>query len=228
MRVKADYSDYAPTKWAVYRLDLESHGIQRIVPEALYVAVHPKGDRLAAVKLTGGQRDLYVFDLQGKEIARLTSDPADDAAPSWSPDEKQIAFNSKRDGKLEIYPIPAEGGDAIRLTRSEGASAYNPVWSPDGSGDANLTSDEWNNVFPGWTPDGRVIYSRSLDEGPMVTFTVRTDGSGKEPLRAIESYYARVSPDGSKIACLREQEGSIYIHSSDGKLLGTIGLDDVR
>jgi TolB protein len=251
MRVKPDYSDYAPSKWAVYRYDLASRELRRVVPSALFVAVDPAGQRLAVGKLVDGNQDIYLVDASGKEISRLTTDPADDLAATWAPDGKRIAFNSRRDGKPEIYRIQVDGTDLRRLTHGDGASAYNPSWSPDGSliayylekgdhrdqiyvmrpdgsGAANLTGDDGNNVFPGWTPDGRVIYTRGAQDRPGRTFTVRPDGKEKQALLAIESSYARYSPDGSKIACIPEEGDSIRLLAADGKLLETIPLDGVE
>ncbi|MGK3946985.1 hypothetical protein ABK046_52535, partial [Streptomyces caeruleatus] len=46
----------------------------------------------------------------------LTSHEAHDFMPVWSHDGKHIAFASDRYGNFDIYTIPAEGGEAKRLT----------------------------------------------------------------------------------------------------------------
>jgi len=63
---------------------------------------------------------------------RLTTHPARDSAPAWSPDGKWIAFLSKREGdeQTQIYLISPAGGEARRLTKvPAGASAAK--WFPD-------------------------------------------------------------------------------------------------
>jgi len=65
-----------------------------------------------------------------------------DTRPQWSPDGKSVAFLSSRDGTPQIYVIPAQGGNAKKIT-SLSTGADNEKWSPDGRWIA-FTS----NVFP--------------------------------------------------------------------------------
>ncbi|MEP5611764.1 MAG: biopolymer transporter TolR, partial [Cyclobacteriaceae bacterium] len=51
--------------------------------------------------------------------------------PSWSPDGKQIVFNSNRDGDDEIYVIRVDGSGLRQLTNNDDDD-YTPFWSPDG------------------------------------------------------------------------------------------------
>lgn len=62
----------------------------------------------------------------------LTSDPAAESSPVFSPDGRWIAFVAKRDADkvTQIYTIPVDGGEARRLTNlPTGANA--PKWFPD-------------------------------------------------------------------------------------------------
>jgi Tol biopolymer transport system component len=63
----------------------------------------------------------------------LTDDLHRDRMPSWSPDEKRIAFSSNRTGKYEVWVINADGGGLRQLTQIPGADVTAPVWSPDGT-----------------------------------------------------------------------------------------------
>jgi Tol biopolymer transport system component len=55
----------------------------------------------------------------GNDQTRLTDNVADDISPTWSPDGKQIAFTSGRDGNYEIYLMNADGSNQLRLTYVE-------------------------------------------------------------------------------------------------------------
>ena len=85
------------------------------------------------------RRHLFVVPADGSSPpVQLTDGDFEDAAPSWSPDGRRIAFASARqehwDTEVErdIFVVDADGGEPERLTG--GDSRYEaPAWSPDGS-----------------------------------------------------------------------------------------------
>ena len=54
--------------------------------------------------------DLWIANRDGGEARRLTSTPAVERDPQFSPDGKWIAFTSNRSGNNDVYVIPTEGG----------------------------------------------------------------------------------------------------------------------
>jgi Tol biopolymer transport system component len=77
-------------------------------------------------------RDIWIMDIQRGTNFRLTSDPADDYNPTWSPDGSRIAFSSIRKGKREIYLRAADGGGADELLAESGEDKSVEDWSGDG------------------------------------------------------------------------------------------------
>lgn len=76
--------------------------------------------------------DIYVKKVDGLTVQQLTSDPASDRMPKFSPDNSQIAFCSDRGGNYDIYIMDAvSGGQAVQVT-SDSAHEIHPSWSPDG------------------------------------------------------------------------------------------------
>src|ERR1700704_473184 len=61
----------------------------------------------------------------------LTDSKATNSYPAWSPDGKQIAFASDRDGVMNIYVMDADGKNVKALTKGQELSRV-PTWSPDG------------------------------------------------------------------------------------------------
>ena len=90
----------------------------------------PDGREIAFASLHGNQRDIYVTNVEGDQVRRLTNHPAEDHAPAWSPDGRRIAFYSNRDHQAGIFVVDAEGANLKRLTI--GFHDY-PTWSPDGT-----------------------------------------------------------------------------------------------
>ncbi|MBI2969028.1 MAG: PD40 domain-containing protein [Bacteroidetes bacterium] len=150
MKVKPDYSDFKPEKWNIYKYDFATKTTSKFIDSAYYVSVSPSGKQIAVGKRINGNRDILIYDSNGKNPKRITTDPADDFGATFSPDEKQIAFNSKQSGKPEIYLANTDGSlmdnsafaelrgsvdkytKLRRITFSNGFSSYNPAWSPDG------------------------------------------------------------------------------------------------
>src|SRR6202012_318137 len=60
--------------------------------------------------------DIWVSDRDGAHAIQLTSNPAAEFAPHFSPDGRWIAFSANYDNNTDVYVIPVEGGQPRRLT----------------------------------------------------------------------------------------------------------------
>ncbi len=88
---------------------------------------------LAFAENLNGPSSVWKMNSDGSGAVNLSNDPkADDSAPVWSPDGKQVAFVSNRDGLSQIYVMNADGSGARRISRGGGAD-LTPSWSPDGN-----------------------------------------------------------------------------------------------
>ena len=75
---------------------------------------------------------LWLMDIESGKTRQLTAGVKADTSPDWSPDGRQIAFLSTREGSPQIYIIPVNGGEAQKITDMKQAIGGGPVWSPDG------------------------------------------------------------------------------------------------
>jgi imidazolonepropionase-like amidohydrolase/Tol biopolymer transport system component len=95
------------------------------------VDVSPDGTRIV-FDLLG---DIYVMPIEGSgstPARRLTSGPAFDMQPRFSPDGTRIAITSDRDGLWNIWTIDLEGRNARQISREKRWFVNSPTWSPDG------------------------------------------------------------------------------------------------
>jgi dipeptidyl aminopeptidase/acylaminoacyl peptidase len=96
----------------------------------------PDGNRVVFVvrstdlEANRGRTDLWVVDVDGTRLRRLTSDPAGDSNPRWSPDGKHIWFVSSRSGSSQVWRIAVDGGEAVQaseLPLDVGSLAVSPT-----------------------------------------------------------------------------------------------------
>ena len=124
--------------------------------------------------------DLWVADRAGGTARRLTSTPAVESDPHFSPDGRFLAFTSNRSGTPQVYVLPVEGGEPTRLT-----------WYPSPS------------YARGWTPDGtRVLYASSRATAPVGyqrLWTVARTGGPSTLLPAPWGHDGSYAPDGRRL-----------------------------
>ncbi|MGA7909132.1 MAG: hypothetical protein WCA16_17120 [Candidatus Sulfotelmatobacter sp.] len=131
---------------------------------------------------------IWIMDPDGSNIKRLAEHGL---SPSWSPDDRQIAFASNRDGKFQIYAMNSDGSNVRRLTKNK-AEDSSPAWAPDGAAIVFVSDREGEHpalflmgadgseqhrlifskrqdfCFPAWSLDGRAIAFSSLNRvGPQ-------------------------------------------------------------
>lgn len=73
--------------------------------------------------------DIFLVDITGMRIRRLTKDTGSNEDPSWSPDGRFISFTSTRNGPRQIFVMDSDGSAPHLISRIPGNS-YTPSWSP--------------------------------------------------------------------------------------------------
>lgn len=89
------------------------------------------GKRIALVVTVGNQVDLFVRNYEGGNLIRLTNDRANEASPSWSPDDSMLCYVSDRTGRPKLYIISSRGGRPQRVKGTAGSECVSPNWGND-------------------------------------------------------------------------------------------------
>jgi tricorn protease len=123
--------------------------------------------------------DIWTANENGQNVQRLTVNRARDVYGRFSPDGKWIAFSSERNGNLDVFLIPSEGGAAKQLT-------YH-------------SSDD---TVLGWRPDSRAVLfsaNRGEDFTPQL-YLVSVEGGMPTKAGTDMGVQAAYSPDGRRLA----------------------------
>lgn len=157
--------------------------------------------------------ELYIADIDGKNVTRLTNNDVYDAEISVSPDGKKIIFTRQIDGMLDIWIMNSDGSDERQITFTEDWQEGAPFFLPDNktvtmrawkrsehdksptpmtvftvdtdSGEATaLTDDNWMNWAPYPTPDGKhYVFVRPLLDNPRNWEVFLGSIAGGDPVR---------------------------------------------
>lgn len=155
-------------------------------------AISPDGTMVCFVY----QDDLWLVPFKGGDARRITNTVESEWNPIWSPDGKQIAFVSNREGQAFIYTMPSTGGRATVLFRESYSISD---WYADGSA---LLGSRHN--FP-W---GSSMYRIPLD------------GSRPTLIAEIGHPFASLSPDNKKI--IYNHRGDAYREAYRGSINGEL------
>jgi dipeptidyl aminopeptidase/acylaminoacyl peptidase len=168
----------------------------------------PDGATIAFRSRAQGWDQLYALPYDGGEPRRLTDAPADNEAPAWSPGARFVAYTSIRNDLLarDIYLVDAASGREECITAGSSCVNLASAWSPAGGRLAFLSErDGWLHLYTR-ERDGSV---QQLTAGPW------EDGH----LAATAPGALCWSPDGARLAFLRNRDGcfDIMLADADGQ-----------
>ncbi|MGF1509950.1 MAG: Tol-Pal system beta propeller repeat protein TolB [Myxococcota bacterium] len=189
--------------------------------------------KLVAVRKLRDSREVWMLDMDGHDLKRLTSNNVINTLPSWFPSGKRVLFTSFMQGNPSLYAVSTSGGrpqvisarqglnvgaaaspdgSRIALTMTVDGNSEIYTMAPDGSRPRRLT-DHWAiDSSPTWSPDGRRIAFVSARFGDPQIFVMNADGT--EPRRLTDRGTYNTTPDwsprGDVIAFTARDERNVF------------------
>ncbi|HEX9582795.1 MAG TPA: protein kinase [Gemmatimonadales bacterium] len=80
----------------------------------------------------GGNQDIWLQTGPAGTPVQLTSDPADEFGPVWSPNGREVAYYSVREGVRHLFVMGISGLNVVQVTH-DSLQDQQPQWSPDGN-----------------------------------------------------------------------------------------------
>lgn len=186
-------------KWEIYVINADGSNLVRLTGGS-HPTWSPDGKQIS-FNSGQGSSQIFVINVDGSNLKPLTDGQYIDFSPSWSPNGKEIAFYSHREGTTHIYVMNADGSGLRKLT-NDSSDDYSPHWSPDGTrivfvrdqghneqaeiyvmnadggGVIRLTNNRVYDNYPSWSPDGKQIIFLSSRDNPYSDFyMMNADGS---------------------------------------------------
>jgi len=160
----------------------------------------PDGKRLA-ISVASAKDDIWIYEFERGTFLRLTND-GNNINPVWSPDGKQVAFGSFRDGHYGIYVKSADGsGSEEQLIVAPGETGEMPEsWFPDGK---TLAIGQWNNS----------------DQGDIWILPLEGERTLRPFLRTpFSEFFTSFSPNGHWLAYTSDESGryEVYVRPYPG------------
>ena len=158
-------------------------------------AAYPGGSgKIAFIRLSNGDIDIYSMNDDGSGVTQLTSAFDFNFFPVWSADGTKIAFLHLllSPNSSDIYTMNADGSGLTNITNGTAVSPGDLTWSPDGTkiafansseiyvinadgtGLTNLTNSAGDDDSPAWSPDGLTI---AYDNGNDI-YVMNANGTG--------------------------------------------------
>ena len=129
----------------IYRLDLANGAETRLTNTPMQYkgvgGVSPDGRKVLFTRIDPGRfEQIFVMNVDGTHVTRVSRGDYYDFLPRWSPDGTRIAFTSSRDGTNGVYTMRADGSDVRDVSRTPLTRAMRP----------NVTVMQVNEMLWAW------------------------------------------------------------------------------
>ena len=197
-----------------------------------YFDVSPDGRRVVFSLTSEAQEDLWLANIDGSQVSRLTNDAPFERRPIWTGGGDTVIYQSNRGGQLDLWELPIAGGRPSQLTSDRAAELPESAGGDGGlitfllstetahlwlvdpqAGPIPLTNDALSDLAPSVSRDGRTIVFQRTNSSSLAGNTLLDSRLMKgvlagqalrlDPDFAAEGFAPQISPDAAEVAYLQ-------------------------
>lgn len=217
----------------LFALDIGSKQVKQLtnfdsLMRAQFIRLSPNEGQIVYSSGPSEKLNIFVMKLGGGQPIQITKEETSDEYPVWLPDGNRIMYSSKRNGiyqtsiayvdeqrseqlnlDLEDTLISDVSSDGSKLLFYQSRREESDVWriGIDDKVETRVTSDYGLELWPDVSPDGKSVVYQSTREFKHLlegTITVRSTSDDQEVKVALNGFSPSYSPDGEKLAFLRD------------------------
>ncbi len=163
--------------------------------------ISPDGTKVAFAALQGGVGDVFVVDLQTREVTNVTKDGFADSGPTWSPDGRSIIYVARISGNEKLFRLDVATGQKTQLTFGTHDDSSAQFLDDETLVFSSTATDPNQQIEPAVARNGNIfnIWTLNLKTGELRQYTdtlggnssavVLRAGEKQEPRIAFVSYY---------------------------------------
>ena len=184
--------------------------------------ISPDGRRVAFAALAGGVGDIFVLDMQTREVTNLTKDAFADSGPTWSPDGRSIIYIARISGNEKLFRLDVATGQKTQLTFGTHDDSTAQFMDADTLVFSSTATDPSQPIDADVARNGAIynIWTLSLKTGELKQYTDALGGNtsavvlrdgGTAPRIAFVSYYK----SGYELHTLEPRDAIVTAASAD-------------
>jgi hypothetical protein len=168
----------------------------------------PDGKKIVFAGLVGAVGDLFILDLDTKQITNITKDKFADSGPTWSPDGKYIVYVARVSGNEKLFKIDPETGMKTQMTFGTHDDASAQFIDADTLVFPSTATDPNQPIDPDVARNGNIynIWTLNLKNGELRQYTDAVGGN-------FDPIVLHQADNKSQIAFITYYKGDFELHT---------------
>jgi hypothetical protein len=163
----------------VLNREIEARYDMRTVDDPESPDISPDGKKVVFAALQDGTSDLFLLDLESREVTNITKDAFADAGPTWSPDGKYIVYMARISGNEKLFRLDVDTGTKTQITFGTHDDASAQFLNADTLVFPSTATNPSQPLDPDVAKNGEIfnIWTLNLKNGELRQFTDTIGGN---------------------------------------------------